>query len=490
LSFFHSAHPTPIHQADAASQPQRIIILHTNDIHGRTDGIARVATMVDRMRSEHRDIPIFYFDLGDVEERTIALSSLTKGAAMHRLLSSAGCDAAAIGNAALASYGAGVLLEEAASARYPLLMANLRERDGSPVPGTQPRYMLQAGSLPLGLIGLTTDMPELGDIYESLLKLRILPVAPTVRELCAALRQDGAGAVILLSHMGLAMDRQLASELQGEVALILGGHTHDLLPEGERIGEVAIAQAGQYAQHLGRVDALWDGERLSVERMSVIPITEDIPPSPLVLAEMAAASAVTASYLDEIIGELAQPLDFAYERECGTGNLVADMLRERLAGDIGLAGAPNAVTADLPAGPVRRRTIWEACPSPANPCVATLSGEQLVTLVARGLDPVFAAERPRVLRFQPRGILSLSGAAVRQGRLLIGGQPASPERRYRVAATDWELDALGGYAQAEWHLSVTYDFPTIVREALETYLQAHRPVGVEMGRVDGPISPS
>lgn len=484
MSLSHSARP-----ADTTpGQPQRIIILHTNDIHGRTDGIARVATMVDRLRGEHSDIPVLYFDLGDVEESTVALSSLTKGAAMHRLLSAAGCDAAAIGNAALLSYGAAILADEAAFARYPLLMANLRQGDGSPVPGTESRHTLQAGNLPLGLIGITTDMPELGDIYESLLKLRILPPASTVRELCAALRQDGAGAVILLSHMGLAMDRRLAGELQGEVALILGGHTHDLLPEGERIGEVAIAQAGEYAQHIGRVDALWDGEHFRVERMSVIPITEDIPPATRVLTEVAAAGARTASYLDEIIGELAEPLDFAYARECGTGNLVADMLRERLGGDVGLVCAPNVVAADLPAGPVRRRIIWEACPSPANPCVANLTGAQLVALVARGLDPVFAAESPRVLRFRPRGIISLSGAVVREGRLLIGGQPVAPERLYHVVATDWELDMSGGYAQAEWHLSVTYDFPTIVREALEAYLQAHRPIdGVEMGRVDGPI---
>jgi 2',3'-cyclic-nucleotide 2'-phosphodiesterase (5'-nucleotidase family) len=480
--FIHQSETTP-------GQPQRIIILHTNDIHGRTEGIARVATIVDRLRAEHSDIPVLYFDLGDVEETTVALSSLTKGAVMHRLLSAAGCDAAAIGNGALLSYGPAVLADEAAFARYPLLVANLRESDGSPISGTVPHYMLQAGNLPLALIGLSTDMPEMGDIYESLLKLRILPPAEAVHEHCTALRQDGTGAIILLSHMGLPVDRQLASELQGEVALILGGHTHDLLPEGERIGEVAIAHAGEFAQHIGRVDALWDGEHFQVERMSVIPITQDTPPSPRVLAEIAAADAGTASYLEEIIGELAEPLDFAYARECGTGNLVADMLRERLRGDVGVVCAPNIVAADLPAGPVRRRSIWEACPSPANPGVANLTGAQLVALVARGLDPVFAAERPRVLRFQPRGIISLSGAAVREGRLLIGGQPVASERLYRVAATDWELDTSGGYAQADWHLAVAYDFPTIVREALETYLQAHRPVGsVEMGRVDGPIS--
>jgi 2',3'-cyclic-nucleotide 2'-phosphodiesterase (5'-nucleotidase family) len=288
--------------------------------------------------------------------------------------------------------------------------------------------------------------------------------------------------------MGLDRDRELALELQGAVALILGGHTHHLLPEGERVGEVAIAQAGEYGQQIGRVDAVWDGERLIVERMSVIPITDEIPLSPRVVEEVRQAEADISLYLEQFIGELAEPLSFAYDRECGTGNLVADMLRERLNAEVGLAAASNVVTADLPAGPLRRRTIWEACPSPANPTIAYLTGTQLLTLVRRGLDPDLASERPRVLRGQPRGIFSLSGASVRQGQLLVGGQSIDPLRRYRVAATDWELDASGGYAQEEWQLAVSYDFPTIVREALETYLQTHRPASVVMGRLDGPLA--
>ena len=93
-----------------------------------------------------------------------------------------------------------------------------------------------------------------------------------------------------------------------------------------------------------------------------------------------------------------------------------------------------------------------------------------------------------MLRGQPRGIFSLSGASVRQGQLEVGGQQVDPERLYRVAATDWELDASGGYALAEWQLAVTYDFPTIVREALETYLQTHQPTSVPMGCLDGPLA--
>lgn len=86
--------------------------------------------------------------------------------------------------------------------------------------------------------------------------------------------------MILLSHMGVDADREIAAVMQGELALILGAHSHSLLPEGEWVGNVLIAQAGEYAQHLGRVDLEWDGRRLSPMRASILPVTEAVRPSP------------------------------------------------------------------------------------------------------------------------------------------------------------------------------------------------------------------
>ena len=67
-------------------------------------------------------------------------------------------------------------------------------------------------------------------------------------------------------------------------------------------------------------------------------------------------------------------------------------------------------------------------------------------------------DTPRPLRGRVRGYLRVAG---------IDPAQIEPERRYRVAGSDWELDPYGGYAQAEWGLRVRYDFPTIIREAVE-----------------------
>jgi 2',3'-cyclic-nucleotide 2'-phosphodiesterase (5'-nucleotidase family) len=397
---------------------------------------------------------------------------------MHRLLNAAGCDAAVAGNGAWLRYGPQVLADHGGTARYPLLLANLRTPEGNLPPGVQSTALLRAGTLHVGLIGVTAEMPD----YNAFFDLQAVPVAPLIREMAAALRQDGADGVIVLSHLGLAADRELAVGLGGDVLAVIGGHSHDLLPQGEWIGPVLVVQAGQYAEHLGRLDLAWDGEGLAAA-VAVLPVSEDIPPSERVLAEARAIEAEGERFLAEIIGELAEPLDFATDRECAVGNLMADVLRERMGGEVAVVTGGHAFIGPLPGGALPRGAMWEVCTSTANPAIVTMTGAQLAALVAKGLDPAFAAERPHTLRGYSRGLIHLSGATVRDGRLLVGGEPVKPEREYRVAGSDWEFEPYGGYVDRGWNLRPRYEVPTILREALEDYLAAHRPVRVSGGRL-------
>ena len=463
---------------------QRFIILHSNDIHGHIDGLARIATLVEQTRAEHPDIPVLYLDGGDCEETMQRLSNLTKGAAMYRLLRVAGCAAATIGNGGLPRYSPHILPAYAQAARFPLLLANLRNPDGSLLEGVQATTLLDVGTLKLGIIGLTAPRFGKDSVYEEFFDLQVLPTFSLIRELATELRRQGADVVMLLSHLGLHEDVIVVLEIGDSVPLIIGAHTHNLAPAGVWGGNVLIAQAGEFAQHLGRLDLAWDGERVQVERVSVIPVTEDIPPSPRVQDELAAIEIEVEQMLNSVIGELAAPLDFAADRECGTANLLADALRERTGAELALVTAAMAPSGPLSAGPLKRISLWETCSSPANPGVVEMSGVQLLQIVKRGLDPVLAAERTRANRGHPRGLMHLSGASVRGDQLYIGDRPVEPERLYKVAASDWELGTVGGYADLAWNLQPSYEVQTIMRDVIEDYLKGKPPVVVEMGRLD------
>lgn len=61
-----------------------------------------------------------------------------------------------------------------------------------------------------------------------------------------------ADALILLSHLGLPRDEQIAAEI-AEIDVIIGAHTHHVLPHGKRISGKLIAQAGKHGQYLGKL---------------------------------------------------------------------------------------------------------------------------------------------------------------------------------------------------------------------------------------------
>ena len=424
----------------------RVTILHTNDIHGRVEGLARVATLVERIREEtpHR---VIYVDAGDVEETTTRLSNLTKGVAMHRLLSAAGCEVSVVGNAVWLRYGPQVIADQARAASYPLLLANL-----SPVEGVQHTAMIDG----VGFVGVT-------DPFHSFLETGVYGIevsdeVEVVRRAARELRERGAELVVCLSHLGYAseesftsaLDPELAEQVQGDVDLIIGAHTHHLLPEGVRVGSVTIAQAGSFAEHLGRVDVI-DGEI----RVSVIEVGEDVPQHPSVLAAVTAAEADLDASLDEVIVDLDEPLDAQW---------IAEMLRERMEAEIGLATSAVVLDAPLPAGPLRRRDLWEVCHSTANPAVVELTGAQLAHMIERGSDAQFQQTTDNPLRGRPRGPLHVAGDASR----------LDPARTYVVAATDYELERYGRLVEDDWGLSIRYDFPTIIREAVEERLARDR----------------
>jgi 2',3'-cyclic-nucleotide 2'-phosphodiesterase (5'-nucleotidase family) len=415
----------------------RLTILHTNDIHGRSQRIAQIATLVreERARSHH---PVLYLDAGDVEETTNRLSSLTKGTAMHRLLALTGCDAVTVGNACWLRYGPGVLADHVRVTPYPHLLANFAGVDG-PVPS------VLLGDV--GIFGLTAPFDQFAhDLEWGFDRLDILE---TARRTARELRTGGAKLVVLLSHLGYRDpeetwdDLRLVPELQDEVDIVIGAHSHDLLPSGEWIGRVLVAQAGSFGDHIGRIEIDGDSIEASVE-----PVPDDTPADPAIAAEEARIEAELSVYLGERLGTLDVPLDARF---------IAEVLRDRMDADVGVF-SEGLVLAVLPPGEITRGALWDASETAANPGVTRLSGARLLDLIARGNEQAFQAETPNPLRGRARGAL------------VVVGPPVEPDGEYDVAGTDWELEPYGGYAREEWGLEVRYDFPTIVREAVEEHL--------------------
>ncbi len=412
----------------------RLTILHTNDIHGRYERLAQIATLVARERAaaDHR---VLYLDGGDVEETSARLSSLTKGLGPHRLLKAAGCDVTTAGNGTWLRYGPQAVGEHARASGLPVLLANLVPIDGV-------RESILLGDV--GVFGLTDPFQS---FFSDNVDFGVTPLdeLEVAHRLARELRTDGARLVVFLSHLGLDRDRELAAELQREVDLVVGAHTHHLLPHGERVGDVVIAQAGEYGEHLGRIEIADGTLTASVER-----VPDDTPRHPAVVAESEAIEAELDGFLSQQLAVLDAPLD-------GAG--LAELFRRRARADVGLIIEGGALDKPIPSGPLTRGVLWERCSSSANPAVTRMTGEQLRHVLDVGSHPDYASAKPRPLRGRERGPLCVSGV-----------DDPDPAREYVVAATDFELERFGDLVPPDWRLDVRYEFPTILREAIEEEL--------------------
>jgi sulfur-oxidizing protein SoxB len=90
---------------------------------------------------------------------------------------------------------------------------------------------------------------------------------------------DKVDAVILLSHNGMDVDLKLASRVTG-IDVILGGHTHDAIPQPVAVknagGITLVTNAGSNGKFLGVLDLALDKGKVSDVRYHLLPVYSEL----------------------------------------------------------------------------------------------------------------------------------------------------------------------------------------------------------------------
>ncbi len=241
----------------------RLSLLYIGDLHGRLDRLPRAYSAVARLRVEVAATggQSLFVCTGDTVDRTIPAAALTGGRVALPVLEAMGVQALVPGNHD-ADWGPAAFTRWVASARFPVLLANVTGVDGAPWPGTRPSMLLEVGGIKVGLIGLSSVM--LANALGPAARYHA-PAPIAVRE-AAALRAQGATTVIALSHLGYAYGPDVAhwmppdedtdvrlAEAGVDLDAIVGGHTHTELPDLVRIGRTSIAHAGAMLESIGEL---------------------------------------------------------------------------------------------------------------------------------------------------------------------------------------------------------------------------------------------
>ncbi len=221
-------------------------ILHTNDFHNHL--LPAQAVRLKTLRAE-LDGHGLLLDAGDA----ISSGNVTykpSGEPILDVMSDIGYDAMTVGNREFHFSQAG-FAAKVSRAGFPLLCANVRARNGARLPTKSHETWTLAAGFRVTAFGLTVPM-----ITERMLVRKVSAYVFDEPFIVAGklvpILRDECDLLICLSHIGLSSDRELASRIAG-IDLIIGGHTHATLPEGERIGETLIVQAGWWGHQLGTV---------------------------------------------------------------------------------------------------------------------------------------------------------------------------------------------------------------------------------------------
>ncbi|MGA8574970.1 MAG: metallophosphoesterase [Candidatus Cybelea sp.] len=229
-----------------------IRIYHTSDLHDRRG----IAAPLREIRAER---PGLLFDCGDSLRGSQSLYHRDEPIIAE--MDAAGYDAQAIGNREF-HYLFGLLRARAAKMRHPLVCTNLQDTKGRALPFLPSIRFDVAGDraekVRVHVLGLLVMQYRMGSAWERLFGWRFLDpwsaVAPYASDL-----PDG-DLLVVLSHVGLALDRRLAERVP-RIDLILGGHSHDTLERPEYAGAVPIVHAGPYGRYVSRNEVDYDPQR-------------------------------------------------------------------------------------------------------------------------------------------------------------------------------------------------------------------------------------
>ncbi len=266
--------------------------------YGRMGGLDRASTVINAIRAERPDALLL--DGGDTWQGSYTANA-TRGQDMINVMNALKPDAMTAHWEF--TYGGDYVREVAEELPFPMLGANIFDAEWDE-PAYEGVTYFERGGAKIAVIGQAFPYMPIAnpgwmfpDLSFGIRERRVAELVQKARE------EEGAAAVILLSHNGFDVDRKLASRVDG-IDAILTGHTHDALPEPLMVNDTMLIASGSNGKFISRLDLdVRDGE-VKDFGYRLIPIFSDvIAPDPAITALIDEQRAPYADELARVIGK-------------------------------------------------------------------------------------------------------------------------------------------------------------------------------------------
>ena len=378
--------------ADTADGATTVTILHTNDMHGRFVA-SNTAIGIDTIAAIYAATPnAVLVDAGDTFHG-MPFVNFGEGYNALTLMNMAGYRIMTPGNHDF-NFGVNRLQELAAMADFTVLAANIH-RGNTLV--FDPYYIIEVDGVTIGFFGLAYPYTPVVTHPDHVAGLTFGDPVEAASQTAAALREQ-VDVIVAVAHLGVdgsAYSLQVAQAVP-EIDIIIDGHSHTHLENGQLVNGVLIAQAGAHAQFLGRIDiVVEDGEVTSINASTITQeyALENYEP----LAEITAAIETMNAELDELLGAVVgyTPVTFYGDspehratlrsQEVPIGNLISDSMRWATGAELALLNS-GGIRYHIHAGEITKNDIIEVLPFFNYAVVVEITAAQLWEALENGVS--------------------------------------------------------------------------------------------------------
>ena len=434
--------------------------------YGAMGGFAHLATLIKRLRGERKGALLL--DGGDTWQGS-ATSLWTRGQDMVDAAKLLGVDVMT-GHWEF-TYGAArvrEVVDRDFAGRIDFIAQNVRTTDfGDPV--FAPYVVKRINGVGVGIVGQAFPYTPIANPRYFVPEWTFGIQEEGLQRSVDDARAKGAQVIVLLSHNGMDVDLKLASRVTG-IDAILGGHTHDGVPQPTLVanarGKTLVTNAGSNGKFVGVLEFDVKPSGIAGYRYRLVPVFANLlAPDREMDALIAAARAPFKAKLGETLAVTEQLL---YRRGNFNGTfdqLLLDALMAEKDAEIAFSPGFRWGPTLLPGDPIRYEDLLDQT-AITYPYVTknALTGDTIKTILEDVADNLF---NPDPYYQQGGDMVRVGGmryaidpaqpAGRRITRMELRGKPIAPDKQYTVAG--WapvaeEAKAAGG--EPVWDVAARY----------------------------------
>ncbi len=431
--------------------------------YGRIGGFAHLATLVKKVRAQRPGALLL--DGGDTWQGS-ATALWTQGEDMVQAAKLLGVDIMT-GHWEFTLGAARVkeLVETQLKGRIEFLAQNVSTTDfGDPV--FTPWVMREINGVPIAIIGQAFPYVPIAHPRHFVSEWTFGIQEEKLQQSVDAAIAKGAHAVVLLSHNGMDVDLKLAGRVSG-IDVILGGHTHDAVPDPvpvkNRGGTTFVTNAGCNGKFLAVLDLEIRNKQVAGYQYRLLPVFSQMLDADKAMSDL--ITKVRAPYAQKLGEKLAVSEALLYRRGNFNGTfdqVILDALMQESGAEIAFSPGFRWGTSVLPNEPITLEHVMNqtAITYPYT-TLTEMSGEMIKSVLEDICDNLF----------NPDPYLQQGGDMVRTGGLqyvcdptatignrisnmTLSGKLIGADKRYKVAG--WAPVAEGASGRPVWEIVSRY----------------------------------